>query len=161
MTKTKSFGLAAVIAALGFSAACNSDYTPVEITYTSVAVTSFSIAKDDSILAGLDTVFFSIDLQRAQIFNADSLPFGTRTDKLVPKMTTLEGASEARFIMTRPGKPDSISDYLTNPNDSIDFSNGPVSLFMKSPDGKVERTYTVKVNVHRQKADSLDCGLLA
>ena len=42
MTKTKSFGLAAVIAALGFSAACNSDYTPVEITYTSVAVTSFS-----------------------------------------------------------------------------------------------------------------------
>lgn len=161
MTKTKSFGLAAVVAALGFSAACNSDYTPVEITYTSVAVTSFSIAKDDSILAGLDTVFFSIDLQRAQIFNADSLPFGTRTDKLVPKMTTLEGASEARFIMTRPGKPDSISDYLTNPNDSIDFSNGPVSLFMKSPDGKVERTYTVKVNVHRQKADSLAWGRVA
>ena len=77
---------------------------PVEITYTSVAVTSFSIAKDDSILAGLDTVFFS-NLQRAQIFNADSLPFGTRTDKLVPKMTTLEGASEARFIMTRPESP--------------------------------------------------------
>ena len=31
MTKTKSFGLAAVVAALGFSAACNSDYTPGEV----------------------------------------------------------------------------------------------------------------------------------
>jgi len=161
MTKTNRFGLAAIVAALGLSAACNSDYTPVEITYTSVAVTSFSLAEDENVLVGLDTVFFSIDLQNAQIFNADSLPFGTRIDKLVPKLTTLEGASEARFIMTRPGLPDSISDYLTNPNDSIDFSNGPVSLFMRSPDGKVERTYTVKVNVHQQKSDSLAWGRVA
>ena len=75
MKKLAILSLSAV-AAGAFFAGCNSSYdnTIQEDLATDVIVSSFSLSKDDSILANLDTVFFSIDLQRGRIFNADSLP---------------------------------------------------------------------------------------
>ena len=64
---------------------CNSDSdsSDSEVIYGSTQVKSFKLKANSNVLSGLDSVFFSIDLVNAQIYNADSLPFGTKTDKLV------------------------------------------------------------------------------
>ena len=146
--------MSAIFAASAF-VGCNSDYTPAENTSSSVVVYSFNLSKDDSVVANLDTVFFSIDLDRARIYNADSLPFGTKTDKLVPVIKMLESASAATLTVRRADGTDTLYNYLTNSTDTIDFSNGPVLLNVVSPSGAFSTTYTIEVLVHQLKGDSL------
>ncbi len=154
MKKFTAICLAAFVAALVFMG-CNSDsYIPSENTASSVAVYSFALSEDDSVLKNLDTVFFSIDLNKGLIFNGDSLPYGTRTNELVPRIRMLEGVSVANLIETSEKGEETIHDYLTNPDDTIDFTR-PVRLQVSSPDGMAARNYTISVNVHTMKSDSL------
>lgn len=146
---------ASAAVALIMVASCNSDYTPIESVSSSVAVTSFKFSADDSVLANLDTVFFAIDLNRGRIFNADSMPYGTRIDRLVPVINVLEPVSEALLTVTRKDGTDTIYNYMTNPTDTIDFSNGPVQLLLTSLNGAVSMNYSITVNVHAVKSDSL------
>lgn len=134
---------------------CNTETASVEYTATSAAVRTFSLAKNDTVLANLDSVFFSIDLVKGRIFNANSLPKGTDVTGLVPVLTTLNGCSVAEFTVSRTGKSDTIYNFLTTPEAKIDFTN-PVKLRIVSPDGLIERTYTVNVNVYKTDADSLE-----
>lgn len=145
-----------LLAALAVCAqsACNSTYEPGEDTATSVAVYSFSLQSDKNVMQNLDTVFFSIDLVNARIFNADSLPYGAKVTRLVPKIKTLDGVSVAELSVRRADGVDTVYNYLSNPNDSIDFTN-PVSLKIVSPDGLASRSYTITVNVHQEQPDSL------
>lgn len=135
---------------------CNSSTTESEelVLPSSAGVKTFSLAANSSVCANLDSVFFSIDLITAQIFNADSLPYGTRVTALVPKVTTIEDASVTEFKVTRANGTDTTYNYLTNSSDSIDFTN-PVTLRIVSANGAVDRSYTVRVNVHKMKPDSL------
>lgn len=147
-----------IAAASGCIVSCNSDDdSPVveeNADYSNLIVSRFNLQKDDSVLAYLDSVFFSIDLDKARIFNADSLPKGTDISRLRVNMS-LPSVSEAELTWrTEEGKDSTIS-YLTNPNDSIDFSRGPVKLRLKSFDKKVEFTYNISVNVHLMDPDSL------
>lgn len=138
--------------------ACNhSDDT--EYTYTessSVNITAFSLTNDPKVLDSLSNVFFSIDLVNAKIFNADSLPYGTRVTSLIPRITapTYASAVELSFYSTK-AKRDSVVNYLTNSTDSIDFSNGPVKLTVTSQSGLTKRVYEISVNVHQVKSDTL------
>lgn len=144
--------------------ACNDNNTEeIETYYTpyNLAVTGFTLNADDSVMANLDSVFFSIDLKNKVIFNADSLPVGTKINKLVP---TLEYSSSSyvdsvKFIMaggeTRTGE----SDYLDSPTDSIDFTgNVKLKLVSKTQEGDWTIEYKVKVLVHKEKSDSLVWG---
>jgi hypothetical protein len=141
---------------------CNSSSEETDATLSSsVMVNSFSLTADDDVLDDLDSVFFSIDLVKAAIFNADSLPYGTDVSKLIPVITTSDGVSVAELHVPRPGKTDTIYDYITNSTDSIDFSNGPVTLHVVSLNGEVSRDYTINVNVHKLKTDSLAWGDVA
>lgn len=163
MFKKLAMTLGAAGLLMGF-VACNSDsdsemYTE-SILSSSTQVTAFSLNPDDSVLVSLDSVYFSIDLKKAEIFNADSLPYGTRIDKLVPNIT-FSAATTAELSYPRPGKTDSVVDYLRHSSDSIDFSNGPVKFRLVAGNGETERTYTIKVNVHKMKPDSLCWGSLA
>lgn len=146
--------LAAMFAATAFIG-CNSDYTPGENTSSSTVVYSFALSKDDSVLRNLDTVFFSIDLDRARIYNADSLPYGTRINKLVPVIKMLETVTAATLTVHRANGTDTVYNYITNSTDTIDFSNGPVILDVTSPNGAVKHSYSIQVNVHQLKSDSL------
>lgn len=137
---------------------CNStgqtlDYEPP----SGAVVKSFSLSADDKVLENLDKVFFSIDLTTGNIFNADSMPYGTKTDKLVPVITT-GGASAVELVVSRPEKEDTTYNYLTNSTDSIDFSYAPVKLKIQSINESVTKVYTIKVNVHQVKSDSLAWG---
>lgn len=131
--------------------ACNSDSSTVMVgeynTGSSVMVTEFSLVKNDSVLANLDSVYFSINLDEGRIFNADSLPVGTKITSLQVniKLPTCRVASLREY---GAASTDSI-DYLTSSTDSIDFSKGPVTLHIVSADGEVERNYTIEVNVHK------------
>lgn len=145
----------AIASAFSF-AACNESDDPYEYELSSsVIVSGFSLSDDENVLDSLENVFFSIDLVEAKIYNADSLPYGTKVSRLVPVITTPSTASVVQLEYPRPGMTDSIVNYLTNSTDSIDFSNGPVKLRVKSQSGLVERVYEIKVNVHREKADTM------
>lgn len=127
----------------------------VDGDFSNCAVSSFNLVKDDSVLAHLDSVFFSIDLVRGEIYNADSLPPGTKIDKLLVKIGT--NSSKGCDLTYRiPGTDrDTTVSYISSPNDSINFADGPVKLKITSYDGLSTYEYSVRVNVHTQKPDTL------
>lgn len=136
-----------------YSCGESNSFTP-EYDYSSVVVTSFKLKANDSVLTKLDTVFFAIDLDKAVIFNPDSLPKGTKIDKLVIEPSFVSVA-EAKIVMPLKNGTDTIFDYTTSSTDSLDFSNGPVILRLTSLDYTVTRDYAIHVNVHTIEPDSL------
>jgi len=156
MKKLAILSLSAVAAGAFFTGCMSSyDNSIQEEAASDIIVSSFSLTKDDSILANLDTVFFSIDLQKGRIFNADSLPYGTRIDKLVPVITFHQGASAVNLTVKKADGTDTVYNYVTNSTDSIDFSNGPVKMAVTSIYNSFTYNYSIEVNVHKLPADTL------
>ena len=147
--------LALVLTAL--ISACNkdSDSFVADGDFGNCTVSSFSLGKNDSVLKGLDSVYFSIDLVNAVIFNADSLPKGTRTDKLLVNIGTSSASGCDLTFRKLDTTRDTTISYIDSPNDSINFSDGPVKLLITSYDGLSKREYTIKVNVHQEIPDTL------
>ena len=133
--------------------ACNSDPDEIQTLPSSATVRNFSLSKDDKILPNLDSVFFSIDLNTLEIFNADSLPFGTKIDGLVPVITT-ESASIVELTAKTPEGVDTTYNYLENTTDTVDFSQ-TVKMRVVSYNGANERNYTIRVNVHTVPTDTM------
>lgn len=156
----KRFGIfVATAIALAGTVACNEDdETEISADYSSTQVTAFSLRADSKVLNNLDSVYFSIDLNNGRIFNADSLPYGTKTDRLLVDLTT-DGCSAVELHFPRENKTDSIVNYLENSTDSIDFSLGPVKLHLVSYDRIATRDYYISVNVHKTISDSLQWEL--
>lgn len=148
--------------AIGLSS-CNekSSEQVLEGDFGNVSITSFNLKADNTLLANLDSVFFSIDLANATIYNADSLPMGLDVSHLLINIgtPTISGCD----VTFRPAglDRDSVVDYLKSPSDSIDFSQGPVTIAITSYDRQVTRKYTVNVNVHKVAPDSLTWGDMA
>ncbi len=155
MIRKIAFSLLTVFAVIGVIS-CNSDsYYETSASYANVAVTSFSLNANDKILKGLDSVYFSIDLVKSEIFNADSLPCGTDISRMLVTITTSSCSKVDLIIPGNESKSDTTINYLTNSTDSIDFSNGPVTLHVVSGDATNERKYRISVNVHKTEPDSL------
>lgn len=155
--------LSACIALLmGSLSSCNKKTETEEDIYmpaSSVAVTNFSLKSKNGSKVKLDSVFFSIDLNRGVIFNADSLPVGTDITKLVPVISYSPSASAVTLTQSG-GKTTGEIDYKTNPSDSVDFS-GKVVLKITAEDKTTTRSYDIKVNVHKLEPDSLVWDQLA
>lgn len=133
-----------------------------ESTYmpsSTAAVTGFSLKAMSKVAANLDSVFFSIDLNKGVIFNADSLPVGTNIEKLIPNITYTSSASAVKLIQSG-GKQEGEIDYKENPSDTVDFS-GRVVLSITAEDAETTRTYDIKVNVHQCEPDTLVWDRLA
>lgn len=128
----------------------NDEYAANELS-ASTLVTGFSIKPNTKVMAHLDSVFFSIDQVKGQIFNADSLPWGTDVRKLVVNVS-VQSSSSVSIIM--PSLSDGQNVTVTT-SDSINFTGNGVWLRVISANGKRERVYTVKVNVHQCNPDSL------
>lgn len=137
---------------------CNSDDVDIdgESLYvpTSTLIRSFSLQEDDSVLADLDSVHFTIDLAQRVIYNADSLPKGTKINRLLASISVADYASCEVSIAAAETMSDTTFTYSSSSNDSIDFT-GIVKLRVVAGDGTSEMTYRVKVNVHQMEADSL------
>lgn len=155
----KRAALPALLALLAVTSSCNSktsttDDDATTVTISTVAIKSFKLSADSKVLSNLDSVFFSIDLKNGVVFNADSLPVGTNVSKLVPVITFTTAMSKADIVMSGGTVRNDSVNYLENATDSIDFT-GNVKLNVTSYDGTNSYTYTLKVNVHKQKPDSL------
>ncbi len=147
---------ACVALLIGSLSSCNKKTETEEEIYmpaSTVAVTNFSLKSKKGTKVSLDSIFFSIDLNRGVIFNADSLPVGTDVTKLVPVISYTSSASSVTLIQTGGTYTGEI-DYRTNPTDSVDFS-GKVVLKIVAEDKTTSREYNIKVNVHKVEPDSL------
>ena len=160
----RRFPIYAIIACAAslFAAGCNDDDDTLDVqipdaSQSAVMVNSFNLQANDSVLSSLDSVFFSIDLDHAVIFNADSLPVGTRVDRLCVNIG-LPSVKTAEITMPNDKGIDTVVNYLTSPNDSINFSKGSVRLRLESINGEYERSYTIYVNVHKMNPDSMAWG---
>lgn len=140
---------------MGFFA-CNSNSEEEEAltSLSNTMVTSFSIVEDDDVLDNLDSVYFTIDQLNAKIYNADSLPYGTNVSKLVV-LIEANNCSVADLYIPRKNDTDTIISYIEHSTDSLNFSLGTVRLRIVSANGQAERTYSIDVNVHKTKPDSL------
>lgn len=132
--------------------ACNkkSDFETYQDQST-LAVTGFSL-KIDHLNVGLDSAYFAIDLNQGVIYNPDSLKPGTPINKLVPVISYSNDVETATLTMTGGTTRQGDVDYKAHPTDSIDFT-GNVTLTLTR--GIYSRTYRLKVNVHKEYADSL------
>ena len=158
MTKRFPLYLIAGILALCLTAACNDDpseTTILEGDYNNCAISTFSLAKDDSILRALDSVYFSIDLIDAKIYNADSLPKGTDISKFIVNVTAPAASAIELSFKSRFTGNDTTVNITENPGDSINFAAGPVKMTVTSYNGQAKRDYDISVLVHTMDADTL------
>ncbi len=142
---------------MGAASSCNDKKEQAEeiaVTVSTVAIKSFNLKADSKVLSNLDSVFFSIDLNNGVIFNADSLPKGTKVTKLIPVITFMTTVSKAELKYTDTEGKEKTVNYLETTTDSVNFSS-PVTLSVTAYDEKTEYTYRLKVNVHEQLPDSL------
>lgn len=137
------------------ASSCNekSDEPDENLATSSVAVNAFTLEANSKVLARLDSVFFSIDLEHGVIFNADSLPKGTDVRALVAKITYPGSVTSATIEMQGGEHREGSFSYSQTPTDTIDFT-GRVTLKLQGADG-LEKSYRLKVNVHKMTPDSL------
>lgn len=125
---------------------------------TSFQITSAKIYKHTTSSTGADSVYvttntsmseytFYIDQEKGLIYNADSLPVGTDAAKLLCSYATKNNG----YVLIQNVKGDSVK-YLSA-TDTTDFTL-PRKLEVISSDGTARRDYIVKVNVHKEQADS-------
>lgn len=131
--------------------------------YDDVALTSFYISSAKMLghttsSTGGDSLYyytstkvanypFTIDHVKGEIFNVDSLPYGTNPTNLLCGYTSKNNGMVG--IESLVG--DSVG-YLTT-TDSVDFSQSRY-LRVYSSDNSINRRYKVTVNIHKEKADS-------
>ena len=143
--------------------ACNSkevETDEIVVTSANVAVKEFHLNSQNSVLANLDSVFFSIDLDHGVIYNADSLPKGTDVSHLLATINFANSMTKVDLVFTNSSLNDTTVNYLTNSTDTIDFTH-PVKMNVTAADETTSFTYTIKVNVHNQEPDSLMWDKLA
>lgn len=134
----------------------NKDNEYYYTSYNNTMVKSFSLVSDENILPNLDKIFFTIDLDKALIYNADSLPYGTDISGLAMK-ATFNNASSV-LVYYESGGTTQRYNYLYDATTKIDFTeseNGGVKMNVVAADGYSMREYMIKVNVHKVVADTL------
>ncbi len=150
----------AVAVILGLQS-CNKDEDTTTTTayevysFSSTMVSDFSLKANTKIMSNLDSVKFTIDQDRGLIYNADSLPRGTRINALLVEMTCASSVASKEFVIKNGDVlKDTVITYNASQNDSIDFT-GDVTLRITSGDGNYVRNYKVKVNVHKLDVDTI------
>ena len=141
--------------------ACKEESSVIDYSgYTDALVQSFKLADNSNIAPSLSSVYFTInqygkvlpdnsltgDNLVGEIFNADSLPVGSKTNRMIAEI----GFSDPLKVMLYTAS-DTIEYSAT---DSIDFSK-PVLMEVIAHNGINKKFYQIKVNVHNQVPDSL------
>ena len=143
----------------------NDDDTNVEYTHDT-AITAFSLGTltryytGKSSSTGNDTTYsadlagsgykFYIDQATRQIYNADSLPVGTKLSAVLATITA-KNSSPLVWQVKNQNNEDSL--YYYSSSDSVDFST-PRLIRVYNNDFTAYTTYTITVNVHKEGCDS-------
>lgn len=94
------------------------------------------------------TFLMTIDHRSLTIENRDSLPYGTLLDRVVVTIA-FDGS-----VLTYREKGSEAGWTAYSATDSLDLTR-PLELHLTSNDNLSSRTYTLKVNVHKQEGDSI------
>ena len=113
----------ALLASVGVS--CNKDdeeddSSVGKYTSSSTAITEFNLVNNSKILANLDSIFFTIDLENARIYNADSLPKGTDVSRMLAEITCPTCYSVEVSISNAERMNDTT--FVYSNSDTIDFT---------------------------------------
>lgn len=87
---------------------------------------------------------FVIDNKAREVYNIDSLTYGTRVNKVTATLTC-----EGKAYRFDPYSGSYVSFLDT---DSVDYTN-PVDVYVESTDGSYRNHYTIKLNVHQVNPD--------
>ena len=152
--------MAVMLSSLSWLASCNKSdddddtYTFSTSTQTTL-IKSFVLQNNSEVLADLDSVHFTIDYDNGLIYNADSLPVGTKISALKVSIEFLNSVSSAVFdISGATRQADTTIIYTSSMTKSIDFT-GKTLLTVTSGDESQVKVYEVKVLVHKVNPDSL------
>lgn len=158
----KITAFAVILAVVGLFSSCLKGDDNTFTYYDDTEITSFSLGavkctRHTLTKDGKDSVYtysysasaypFEIDQVNDVIFNIDSLLVGTRVDKVLASIYTKNNG----YVQIKNLEDDSWTFYSTV--DSIDFSQDRI-FRVYSQDSQHKRDYTVKVNVHKEFADS-------
>ena len=132
------------------------DVTDIELV-KNCQISSFKLSSDS--ISGLDTVKFTIDQLTGRIFNIDSLPFGTKIEKVVCTITAASSYALSGIEVSPYAYPDSTY-YLNNLSDSINFS-APVKFVVHAYDQVTTKVYMAQVNIHQVVPDSMVWSMYA
>lgn len=125
-----------------------------EKTITEIApncqIVSFSLASDS--VEGLKSVKFTIDQLKGEIFNTDSMPYGTEIGKVVCTIQYMNSYAIGGIQVRQ----EAVSDTLAwwNATDSLDFSK-PVKFKVYAFDAVTTKEYYAQVNIHQVVPDSM------
>lgn len=114
-----------------------------EYYYDTANLEAFSL-DTSSVCEDLDEYVFYIDNIKNEIYNYDSLPFGTPTSSLVPKFYAFSSNGKAK-----------INGEAYQDGSAYDFSN-EVIFENTSSTGKYTKSYSIKVNVHKVNGSDYD-----
>ena len=138
------FYILIVLCLLVFSA-CEQKETTVK---SSVAeLTGFSFAKNDS-MPGLAKAVFTVEerLDTGLVWNKDSIMFGTRLDSVVPRFVF--AATPGAASLQTPDTTCVLTGY-----DTLNFSQLPIYLTIRSQDGTKTKVYEIRPTVHQVDPD--------
>lgn len=117
-------------------------------------ILTFSLSSDS--MPELKSVVFTIDQLSGRIFNADSMPFGTKFDEKV--ICTVQLASTVFTCQVIQGAEGDTTYW--NLQDSLDFAR-PVQFINTLWDGTTTKKYIAQVNIHQVVPDSMVWALYA
>lgn len=108
---------------------------------------SETTGKDTSYVLGVagNAYHMYIDQLKQEIYNPDSLPMGTRPDKVVFASIAADGEI---FYRNTNGR-----DTIFTGKDTLDFTQ-PIKFTCYAYDGSQSKSYTVRVNIHQVKSES-------
>ncbi len=121
----------------------------VNVYYTTEASDGSDSTYSESYSAS-DHVFY-IDQYACEVYNPDSLPYGTDATKIVASMSTKNSGTAIIVYKDEEGA-DSLAYFSTS--DSLDYTE-PMELRVYNMMGTAYRTYTIRVNVHQQTGDEM------
>ena len=142
--------------------------------YNDAAVTAFSLGSlkmtartlsskgEDSLytLTYTPTAKFYIDHEKCLIYNPDSLPYSTQVDRVLASISSKNsGVLLWQNLELRESDGATTYTYHTS-SDSIDFTKER-TLRVTALNGETWRDYTVKVNVHKEAADTMNWQVMS
>jgi len=146
--RTNFFKFLIIITIVSVFSSCLWDDEEVEYSSDPTFV-SLVFAENDSIPGLEDAAFtyeYDADLGDSVIVNLDSLPYQTRIDSVYPTFTFKSSAGQLLIMKDSLGT--GMDTIALTGTDTIDF-NMVLKIQNYAEDGKTNKTYQVKVNVHQ------------
>ncbi|MCR4853867.1 MAG: DUF6242 domain-containing protein [Prevotella sp.] len=160
--------VALLVTLCSLSSCLSSDDDDETVYFDDTALTTFTLGTMNRYLhtttsSGADSIYkttfagstykFYIDQAKREIYNPDSLPYGTDVAHVICTVSSKNAGQIAIQQMTS----DSLTWYSSS--DSIDFTQ-PRKFWVYSNSGRAYASYTVRVNVHQQVGDEFKWTLV-